>query len=74
VRRTCEPLEEDGKMARVEMVGTESLTVPQAKALIKAALAVVMRHDFRDDDDTITPTERRRLGEAIEKLEFAIRE
>lgn len=59
-------------MNKVELVGREALTVAQAKALFKAALAVMRRCDFVPDDDTITRTERIRLGEAIDKLEFAM--
>jgi len=50
-----------------------ALTAPEAQALLKGALAVLIRQDFNPALDTVTARERVSLQRAIEKLDQAIR-
>lgn len=56
----------------IELVGIDALTVPQARALLKAALAVLMQIDNGARDDFMG-RERESLAGAIRKLEFQVR-
>jgi hypothetical protein len=55
----------------IVLEGTEALTVLQAKALLKAAKAILLRHSLMAEDDTITDREYQSLYQAVAKLEYA---
>lgn len=59
--------------ARIELVGTEALTLLQAGAILKAGLAVLsqIHNGVRDD---FTGREAESLSQAIGKLEFRVRD